>query len=87
MLTLTEETCLHVHLRQAPRQLQDQLSHHQAPRQLQEQLSHHCATQQCQHQIQLLSPKKISTQLHKDPTIIGYLHNVSQVKKSAKGSD
>ena len=32
-------------------------------------------------------PKKISTQLHKDPTIIGYLHNVSPVKKSAKGSD
>ena len=42
MLTLTKETCLYVHLRQAPRQLQDQLSHHQAPRQLQEQLSHHC---------------------------------------------
>ena len=53
MLTLTEETCLRVHLRQASRQLQDQLSHHQAPRQLQEQLSHHCATQQRQHQIQL----------------------------------
>lgn len=58
MLTLTEETCLHVHLRQAPRQLQDQLSHYQAPSQLQEQLSHHCATQQRQHQIQLLSRRK-----------------------------
>ena len=58
MLPLTEETCLHVHLRQAPRQLQDQLSHHQAPRQLQDQLSHHCATQHCQHQIQLLPRRK-----------------------------
>lgn len=58
MLTLTKETCLHVHLRRAPRQLQDQLSHYQAPRQLQEQLSHHCATQQCQHQIQLLSRRE-----------------------------
>lgn len=33
------------------------------------------------------SPKKISTQPHKDPTIVGYLHNVSPVKKSAKGSE
>lgn len=33
------------------------------------------------------SPKKISTQLHNDPTIVGYLHNVSPVKKSAKGSE
>ena len=60
MLTLTKETCLHVHLRQAPRQLQDQLSHYQAPSQLQEQLSHHCATQQRQHQIQLLSEENLN---------------------------
>lgn len=33
------------------------------------------------------SPTKISTQPHKDPTIVGYLHNVSPVKRSAKGSE
>ena len=32
-------------------------------------------------------PKKISTQPHKAPTIVGYLHNVSPVKKSAEGSE
>ena len=33
------------------------------------------------------SPTKISTQPHKDPTIVGYLHNVSPEKRSAKGSE
>ena len=33
------------------------------------------------------SLNKVSTQTRKDPAIIGYLHNVSPVKKSAKGSE
>ena len=33
------------------------------------------------------SPRKISTQPHKDPTIVGYVHNVSPVKASAKGTE
>ena len=33
------------------------------------------------------SPRKVSAQPHKDPTIVGYLHNVSPVKVSAKGSE
>ena len=30
------------------------------------------------------SPKNLSTQLHKDPVIVGYLHNVSPVTKVLK---
>ena len=33
------------------------------------------------------SPRKISTKPLKDPAIVGYLHNVSPVKVSAKGSE
>ena len=33
------------------------------------------------------SPKNLPTQLRKDPVIVGYLHNVSPVKKSTKGSE
>ena len=33
------------------------------------------------------SPKNPPTQLRKAPVIVGYLHNVSPVKRSAKGSE
>ena len=40
--------------------------------------------QQCQDHVQLLPKKNLLTQLHKDPVIVGYLHNVSPVNKVLK---